>query len=147
METILYIGLFSIISFLVINFMLSVQEANGRIQRKANIYQSSQFLEQHLDYTFTRTRSINSSKSRFNNDNGLLVLELGDGEHRYSINNGEIFYDTTRITALNTKISKFTIEPIYSKKNVIIATRISITYSSTYDPSINEESNFLYILR
>lgn len=147
METVLYIGLFSIIMLVVINFMLSIQEANGRIQRRANIHQSSEFIEQHLNYSFAKTKSIDATKSIFDNNNGEIVLLLNDGEHTYSLTNEKIIYDSTPITPVSIKIKKFFVEPIYNKKNLIVATRIAITYESTFDPAVNEESNFLYIIR
>ena len=57
-ETLLYIGLSSIILFVVLSFMLSTQEASSRTSAKTKTHQASQFILEHLHETFRQVKAL-----------------------------------------------------------------------------------------
>ena len=147
LETLLYIAIFSSILFVIIGFMLSTQEASLRNERRSNIHQTSQFVIQHFSDTFTKIREIDINSSVFNNDNGLLSYSYSDGNHKYSLINGKLVYDFTPITPSNIIITKFSIEPLYNRKNIISAVRVTYKMSSVGDTQVTSEFTNLYVIR
>ena len=98
LETVLYIGLFSIIILIVLNFMLSTQEATLRTQRKASLHQASQFVIQHITDTFNHTESVNTQESVLEEDNGKLVVVYSSENKVYEIQNSRLLFNGTYIT-------------------------------------------------
>ena len=147
-ETLLYIGLSSIILFVVLSFMLSTQEASSRTSAKTKTHQASQFILEHLHETFRQVKSIDQTSSVFNNDNGKLFVVFSDGMRNYSLTNSQILFDSTLITPKTVNVTKFLLEPIRDKKDTsIIAVKITIHLISTEDTKVSEDINFLGVIR
>ncbi len=147
-ETMLYIGLFSIILLMVLNFMMSTQEATLKNNRRGAVYKTSEFLTQHLTNSFENAISIDNTNSVFGNNNGLLELNFSDGIKQYYLLNSTLFFDSVRITPPDISVTQFFLEPIYNgDPNTPIAVKITIDTVSNSDSTITETINLLSILR
>lgn len=147
METVLYIGILSLILFILVNFLLSTTEATVRTERKADVYDSSEFITQHLDYIFSDITSINPTKSTFNSDNGTLFLYMNSGEHNYTLIDKKLLYDGTNISSKKVEINKFNIVPLKNRKDETVGVKIALEISSSKDPKIRKEIKTLYTIR
>lgn len=143
----LYIGLFSVIIIIVLNFMLATQEASMRNTRRGNLNQSSEFITQHINYSFDKAISINEINSTLNNDNGVLELQFSDGYKQYSILNNTLYFDTIPITPPTIIVSNFFLEPMYDNSGSLIAIRTSILLISEGDTDLTDTINILSTLR
>jgi type II secretory pathway pseudopilin PulG len=147
-ETLLYISLSSLILFIVLNFMLSTQEATSRTSAKTETHQASQFVLEHLHETFRQVKSIDKTSSVFNNDEGKLFVVFSDGMRNYSLTNSEIRFDSTPITPKTVSVTKFFLEPIYDKKDIsILAVKITIHLNSTEEQNVSENITYLGVIR
>ena len=146
LETVIYLGLFSMIMFIIINFMFSTQEATLRTQRKSLLHETSQFITQHLSYTFEEVSSIDAGNSEFLDNQGRIELVINGENKAYEIHNTGIYYDAIPLTPSNIIVNSFYIEPIYEDLD-IIAVRISFILISDKDPNISETTNLLFTIR
>jgi hypothetical protein len=147
-ETMLYIGLFSIILLIVLSFMMSTQESTLRNNRRGTVYKTSEFVKQHLEYSFKNALLIDNTNSLFNDNSGVLLLGFADGNKQYTLSDSSILFDTIPITPPDVTITKFFLEPIYNgDPNKPIAVRIGIELVSKEDPNITDSINILETLR
>lgn len=146
-ETVLYIGLFSSIIIIVLNFMLSTQEATQRTNIRSHLSTASQFVSQHINYSFNKTISVNKDTSIFNNDQGLLDLQFTDGNKQYTISDSRIYFDGIPITPSSISVTKFLLEPIYKGVDLIIGIRTEITFVSKQNGDFTQTINLLSIIR
>jgi len=146
LETILYIGLFSAVLFIVVSFMLSTQEANMRTQRSENIYQTSQFVTEHINYTFRKAETINEANSVFEDDDGKLSLVINGEVKTYEIESQKLMYDTIQISSSEILVENFYLTPIY-KDLKIIGVKINISLRDKKDSNLTEEINLLSTFR
>jgi type II secretory pathway pseudopilin PulG len=146
-ETMLYIGLFSVIIIIVLNFMLSTQEATQRTDARSNISNISNFISQHINYSFNKALSVDQGTSIFDSSQGLLALQFPDGNKQYTLSNSRIYFDGIPITPSNTSVASFTLHPVYRGLDTIIGVKIDIDILSNKNPSITDTINLLLILR
>ncbi|HRX43716.1 hypothetical protein GX618_01420 [Candidatus Dojkabacteria bacterium] len=146
-ETMLYIGIFSIIIVIIINFMLSTQEATRTNDIESSLQRSSSFISQHLNSSFKKVKSIDEVNSIFNNDQGRLSIVFSTGNKEYSLTNSKLMFDAEQITPNNLLIRVFNITPIYKSPGSIIGINISITIESKIDSSRSQTSNLLYLVQ
>jgi len=147
METVLYIGLTAVVMMIVVPFMLSTQESSLRTTNRVVALQSSSFVIQHIQDTFSKTLSINTTNTVFNNDSGVLSVMLKDGENIYRLENSRIYYNSIPITPNNVQVRKMYLEPVTNRKNEVVATRVTIEISSIGKYGQTETNNFLAIIR
>ena len=147
METVLYIGLTASIMMIIVSFMLSAQESSQRTQSRVNVHQASSFAIQHIYYTMGKTLSINTEQSVFENDNGVLALNLEGGTKIYRLENSKVTYNTIPITPPNVVISKMYLEPVLNRKNEVVAAKVTFEISSINKFSQTKVFNFLAIVR
>ncbi len=146
-ETILYIGLFSIIVLLVFNFMLSTQEATLRNNRRGSIYKSAEFVIQHLNYSFDNALTIDPTNSIFGTDEDILEIQFTDGNKQYTLLNNTLLFDSIPITPSEISITTFTLTPIYNDEAEIVAVKILINIVSKKDSNLTDTINILETLR
>jgi len=146
METMLYIGLFSIIILIVINYMLSMQEITLRTKRSNDIHQASEFIIRHLDYSFDHALSISDSNSIFEDDNGRLELLFDSGNKQYYLDNSQLYFNGVSITPSTVLIESFFITPVYKGSSLGIGTRIDMVLESSSDPSSTKSVDILFVL-
>lgn len=146
-ETILYIGILTSILFVVISFMLSTREATMRTERRSDVYSTSEFLTQHLDYVFSKATSINETRSAFNIDNGTLYINMVGGEHYYALSENTLTYNGIPINNKNTLVKKFNIVPVSNKKGVVVGARITLEIVAKRDNRVSREISILYTIR
>ena len=146
-ETMLYIGLFSIIILMVLNFMLSTQESTLRNNRRGDVYKTAEFVIQHIESSFNNALSISKDNSTFNNSIGLLELQFPEGSKQYTLSNSTLYFDGVSITPPNISITQFSLIPIYNGIESPIAVKINIDLVSKDDPKITDTINLLSTLR
>ena len=146
-ETMLYIGLFSIIILMVLNFMLSTQESTLRNNRRGDVYKSAEFVIQHIEYSFDKAITVSKDNSTFNTNIGILELQFNDGNKQYTLSNSTLYFDTIPITPPNISVTQFSLIPIYNGGELPIAVKINISLVSKDDPKITDTINLLSTLR
>lgn len=146
-ETILYIGLFSVIIIIVLNFMLSTQEATQRTDIRSSLNRTSGFVSQHINYSFNKAISIDQNTSIFDNSQGLLALEFTEGNKQYTLSDSRIHFDGVPITPSSTSVTSFTLHPIYKGTDTIVGVKIDMDILSKKNPSITDTINLLLTLR
>ena len=146
LETIIYIGLFSVIILLVFNFMLATQEASIRTDRLSQLQQSSLFITQHISHTMQSAQLIDIDNSVFLDEEGKLTIEINGTPIAYELIGTTLLYDSTDISPNGITVESFYLEPIY-KDTQIIAVSIQINIYSNRDPRLTEEINFLGRIR
>lgn len=145
-ETVLYIGLFSIILMMVINFMLTTQESTTKTEETATLHKTSQFVIQHINYTFENANSIDEIGSAFEVDSGKLTVTVDTLPKLYELQSQRLYYDGIAITPPNVQVEKFYLTPIYNDTD-IIAVRMSILIRDRKVPDLTEEINLLSTFR
>lgn len=146
-ETMLYIGLFSIIILMVLNFMLSTQESTQKNNRRGRVYKSAEFIVQHINYSFNKALIVNEENSVFGTDIGILELQFADASKRYTVSNATLYFDDTPITPSNISVTQFSLTPMYNGVTTPIAVKIDIRLVSEEDISITDTINLLSTLR
>lgn len=146
-ETILYVGVLSIILFIIFSFMLSTREATVRTEQRSDVYSTSEFITQHLDYIFTNVQDIDELKSVFENDNGILYVDTGTGEHYYKREEDRLVFDGTPISPSKTPVQKFFLEPVQNKKGETIGVRITFKVVALRREEVMNEITTLYTIR
>ncbi|MDX9739399.1 MAG: hypothetical protein RBT33_03535 [Candidatus Dojkabacteria bacterium] len=147
LETVIYIGLFSLITIMILNFMLTAQESTTRTMRKSLIHQSKEFLLGHIDSTLNSSTYIDKDSSIFNDENGVLQINISGEDKQYTISDSVIYYDSIAITPSSLSVDGFFLEPIYDGDGEAIGVLITTTLRSNGDSSISEDINFLFTLR
>ena len=146
-ETMLYIGLFSIIMVIILNFMLSTQEATNRNNEKTNLNRTSVFLSQHISDSFSKTISINQDTSVFDSDQGVLTLNFSSEGKQYTFIDSRIYFNNIPITPTSLSITQFKLEPVFKDLTALIGVKITISAYSEKVPELSETINILEIIR
>lgn len=146
-ETLLYIGIFTLIMFTIMNFVLSTQESNRRNDIKTEIHKTSEFLSLHLSDSFEKTLSVNKDTSIFNSNQGQLDINFSSGINQYKVSNNKILFNNIPLTTPNITVTQFLLEPVYKGTDNIIGVEITIGIQSTKNPSFSEIINLLEIVR
>ena len=146
-ETLLYIGIFTLIMFTIMNFMLSTQESNRRNDIKTEIHKTSEFLSLHLSDSFEKTLSVNKDTSIFNSNQGQLDINFSSGINQYKVSNNKILFNNIPLTTPNITVTQYLLEPVYKGTDNIIGVEITIGIQSTKNPSFSEIINLLEIVR
>lgn len=142
-ETMLYIGLFSVIILLVLNFMLATQESTLANNRRNEIYKTSEFIVQHINYSFDHALSIEEEPLQTN----ILQLQFTDGNKQYYVSDSTLYYDLVPLTPPDILVSQFTLEPFYNGDPYPIAVRINIDIQSKSDSKYSDTINLLSTLK
>ncbi len=146
-ETMLYIGLFSIIILMVLNFMLATQESTLKNNRRGQVYKSAEFIIQHINYSFDNALVVNEENSIFSSSIGILELQFADASKRYTVSNATLYFDRTPITPSNISVTQFALVPMYNGITTPIAVKIDIVLVSEDDTTITDTINLLSTLR
>lgn len=146
-ETMLYIGLFSIIILIIINFMLSAQEASRRNDVNSDLSRASELISQHLSYSFDRAVSVNELNSIFDTSQGVIELNFSNKIKQYALVDSRLYFDGIPISPSTILVSQFLLQPIYKSENTIIGIRIAIELQSKKDLTFSKTVNLLEIVR
>ncbi len=147
LETVIYIGLFSLITIMILNFMLTTQESTTRTMRKSLIHQSKEFVLGHIDSTLNSASFIDRDSSVFNDVNGVLQINISGENKQYTISDSVLYYDSIAITPSSLSAEGFFLEPVYDGDGEVIGVLITTTLRSNGDSSVYEDINFLFTLR
>lgn len=145
-ETVLYIGLFSVILMMVVSFMLTTQETTTKTGENAALHKTSQFIIQHINYTFESAESIDELGSDFEVDVGKLTVMVNTLPKLYELQNQQIYYDSVAISPPDIQVERFYLKPIYNDTE-IVAVRIEILLRDQKNPNLTEEINLLSTFR
>ncbi len=146
-ETVLYIAILTSILFVLVNFTLSTQEATIHTERRSQIYTNTEFITQHLDSTFSKISTIDEAQSSFDQDKGILYLNIQNEEHNYTLSQNKLLYDNTPISGNDVIVNSFNIQPLYNKKDIVSAVKISIQITSLRDAKVKKNITTLYTIR
>jgi type II secretory pathway pseudopilin PulG len=147
LETMLYIGLFSIIIIIVLNFMLSTQEATLRTQRRANLYQTSTFIMEHISDTVGKAESIDIGNSIFSDSNGKLTIVIQGETKEYTFEDSKLYYDGILLSPASVIVRNFYLYPIYKGADKVIGVKIISEITSLGDSDLKNNINMLAAIR
>jgi competence protein ComGC len=145
-ETMMYIGLFSIIIIMVISFMISTQQSTAKTEKEEAIFRSSQFISQHLKHTIKEADSLDEANTVFDNDDGKISLIMPTGTKVYQLFEQRLSFDSTLISNSKILVDKFHITPIYDDLD-IVGLKIEIELIDKMDQSISDTINILELLK
>ena len=145
-ETVLYIGLFSIILLMVVSFMVMTQDSTDKTKDSASLHKTSQLIIQHINYTFEHTTGIDEDGSIFEAEQGKLTVMVDTLPKTYELLNQQLYYDSIAISPPDITVERFYLTPIY-KESDIIAVRIEILLKDKQDTQLTEEINLLSTFR
>jgi Tfp pilus assembly protein FimT len=145
-ETVLYIGLFSIILLMVVSFMLSTQQSTEKTNSSEDLFKSSQFIIQHINHTFENSYSVDEANSSFEVDSGILSLEFESVNKTYQIQDQQLYFDGVAISPPDIIVERFFLTPIY-KETDITAVRFEILLRDKKNTDYMEEINLLSTFR
>lgn len=146
-EALVYIGLFSIIIVMVVNFMITTQQSSTRISRNGLLNQNISFVAKHMEDTFDKALGINPTGSLFENDSSILQIELASGPKSYTLSSGTLYFDGVEITPPSITVTRFLVSPVYDTAMNIVAVRVQLLANNSTESSISEELNILLTLR
>lgn len=146
-EMMLYIGLFSVIIILVMNFMLSTQEAIRRTNIRGQVYKSSEFVIQHLEGSFEHAASIDANNSLFDSGDGVLSISFADGTKQYTLVDSVLYFAGVPITPHTISVLSFTVTPVSTTSGEIFGVKVVIKLVSTNDSEVDNDINILLTLR
>ena len=146
-ESLVYIGLFTIVIIMILNFMLSTQEGTLRNIRKSTLHHSSTLIVQHFENSFDTVLSINEVNSVFDDNNGRLELFFEVGAKQYTLVNSRIYFDSVPITPPSISVTRFNMTPVYQGKPDAIGVILSADLVSNKDSSLTEKINMLFTIR
>lgn len=133
-ETILYLALFAIIFFTVMQFVLAIGENNRRAMARSRVETSQIFVLEHLQESFAVAESVNDVGSLFDDDSGVLLLNLPSGSRQYSLNNGRIMYESggvsVPLTAPDVVVSRFYLEEVLNAASATVGVRFTIVITT-----------------
>ncbi len=132
---------------IILNFMLSTQEATNRNNEKTNLNRTSVFLSEHISDSFNKTLSINQDTSVFNSDQGVLTLNFSSESKQYTLADSRIYFNSIPITPTSLSISQFKLEPVYKDLNILIGVKITVSINSEKVPELSESINILQTIR
>ncbi len=146
-ETLLYIGLFSVMMLVLLNFMLSTQEVMSRTNIRGELDNSLQFVARHINDSFEKAQSLDQENTTFDTDDGEIQLTFQEGDKTYTLSNNNLLFDGTPIHSSKYSVSKFNIEPVYKGESILIGVRVNITMHSKKEPSFTQDLNLLISLK
>ena len=114
-ESVLYLGLFAITFTTIMQFYFSTGNSNIRSAENFRIQRTRIYLVEHLDTTFEEAVSVDVANSTFDDDDGVVRLNVGAGYVQYQINSdGQIEVtdgtNTDPLTPPSLNVSKFRID-------------------------------------
>jgi hypothetical protein len=133
-ETMIYLALFALIFFVVMNFVMAVAENNRIATARGRIETSLIFLLEHLQENFDVVDSINGTGSVFENDAGVLQLTLSSTTMQYSLSNGRVMYDysgvSVPLTPPDVQVNKFYLEQVLNTESALSGVRFTIVITT-----------------
>jgi len=141
LEALIYLGIFSAIFTVIIQYALSVTENNQRVEYQYDLTYASTYVHEHLNSSF---QSSTSSEVL----SGNLYLYPSDHNIVYYLSDGTLYVDegsgAVPITAKNVYVTNFSQSPIYDRDGVIIAYDITINMQSLAKPDLTRTVNSIY---
>lgn len=147
LETVIYIGLFSLVIVMVLSFMLSTTESTTRTMRRSILYQSMEFVIGHIDDTLSKSNLISTTNSVFDDTNGILEINISGEAKQYTLVDSRIYYDGVPITSTSVVVENFELHPSTNGNGDVIGITVISTLRSVKDNSLTENINLLFTLR
>lgn len=150
-ETVIYLALFAVIFTSIMQFTLSVSEANQSAEFKNEVERATIFVNEHLNLTFRSINQIDANNSFFYQDDGKLKLTHLPATYKYSIINDRLSFDnngtSSYLTNSNIKINKFYLERVLAPDLTIVGVRVTMNLVSAKKPNISKTIQTYYSLK
>lgn len=140
LEVLVYLGVFGIIFFVMVQTVYYLQTANRRTTELLKLDRSIIFVTEHINDSIKSSFSIDpdigsGGSSEFGVADGVLYVNQTSTYKQYSISSGRLAYDdngtgTTLLTRSDNTLSVFSIEEIIDDAANIIGVQITITINS-----------------
>ena len=138
-EIVLYLALFAIIFFTVMQFVLAVSENNRVAMARSKVERTHIFVLEHLQESFSEAESVNDVGSLFEDDSGVMVLNLESGSLRYSLVNDRIMFErggvSVPLTAPDVVVSRFYLEEVLNAASSTVGVRITMEITTEEEDS------------
>jgi hypothetical protein len=131
-ETVLYIALFGIIFYSMVQFALSVSENDRDARSRNEVYRGLLFVTEHIEEALDSVDGIDVSGSVFDSNSGVLALQRGGvAAAQYQLLDTRLAYiesgTTYYITPTELAVKKFYLQRINDKVGNAVGVRIECT--------------------
>lgn len=154
-ETVIYLAIFSAIFITMIQYMFSIGKNNQLAEDTINLEKNALFITQHMRDSFMTAESINVASSTFNNDSGVMVLNLDDSANppnvQYLISSNRAKFRNSAgqnidITQTDILITRLRFEEILDSDDNLVGARAIYTLISE-DTNVTKDFETSFIIR
>jgi Tfp pilus assembly protein FimT len=150
-EILIYLALFAIIFSSIMQFTLSVAEANQTAEFKNEIERATIFVNEHLNLTFRSITQIDTNNSFFSQNDGKLKLTKLPASYTYSLTNGRLTFNnngtSVYLTNPNVSVDQFYLERVLAPDSSIVGVRITMNIKAVKKPNLNKTIQTYYSLK
>ncbi|MEI7578474.1 MAG: hypothetical protein WCJ58_00365 [bacterium] len=138
-ETIIYLALFAIIFTAIIQFVLSIQESNLKVNTDNTLAKQKIFITEHLEDSFRNTSGIDTAQSAFDSDQGRIYLTTSTIFKTYYLENNRLIFSANGqinpITPDTMNVTKFHLTKINDLQGIprAIAVELELAHLTRSD--------------
>ncbi|MFQ5492694.1 MAG: hypothetical protein ACE5DX_00850 [Candidatus Dojkabacteria bacterium] len=150
-ESLVYLAVFGVMFFAVMQFVFTVIDSNRRANSINEIDKAAIFINQHINDSFDTASSVNTGLSTFDDNNGVLRLNVTGGYIEYNLDSDRLNFDNNGVTSsylspLGLELSSFFVEQIQDKESNVIGARITTTVIAPKETDISKTITTSYTL-
>ena len=130
-EVVLYIALFALMFFSVVQFMMAVSEKNQVAKGRNKIETGLIAVTQHLENSFAQADSVDDANCVFESNPGVLRLNTASGVIEYSVSGQKLLYDESGVsfdlTESEIAVTEFYLQEVLDKSSQVTGVRLTLT--------------------
>lgn len=146
-ETLVYLGLFAIIFFAIMQYLINTQILADRLKHNQYISQYEAYIVSKLDQEFGTIVDVNEAVSAFDSDNGTLVYIDADGvTNTINVNEGILYISSPNTIAISNSrlsVTKFNIKNINNYGSEVESFLVTLSF---YDELYPDDIRTLSII-
>ncbi len=148
-ETLLYLALFGVIFFSIMQFFYSASELNLNADANNNIRKNNLFITNHFDTSVEDTISIDLANTDFDIDLGKIRLITNEGFIEYSTNSSQLFVNRNNqinsISDSNIYITRLRFSEV-NFETELKGFKVEIDFQSNKNNRLTESISKIYII-
>ncbi len=145
-ETVLYLGIVSVLLTIISQFMLSVLEFDAVAERRNEMSRITVFLTEHLKYNIDNAVAVNQGESVFDNSESKLVLETTGADFTYEVVANILEANSVVLHSTEYFIDEFRVLPVFNKDSELVALRVTIDINDVKFDWNRREVETLYLI-
>lgn len=148
-ESLVYIAIFAVVFTVIVQFSLNLRENNQVAGLRKELGDLIITVDSSMNESFSESGSIDEVGSVFNNDNGVISLNLIDGSNvKYSLNSGKIQIERNGVVNYLTT-ADFNCTKLYAEQILdpdLAGVRLTVKCTSIKRPQVQSEFTTNYLL-